>query len=74
MEITSTTLLALSAKWRKEADGLDDEARRETNRIARHAFIGAATRMRRMANELDSANKEISIAPEGVQCQHQQLS
>ena len=56
----SDDLSDLSDRWRKEADALDDEARRELNRIARYGFIGAATRMRRMADELDGVNAPLA--------------
>jgi hypothetical protein len=57
-KITSDALLRLAAKWRKEADELDDEARREPNRIARYCFMGAVSRIRKMAGELDKVTDD----------------
>lgn len=57
LSVQSEPLLALSAKWRHEADDLDVHAKYEPNLIAAGAYNGFAERIRRMADELDSVNK-----------------
>jgi len=52
----SKALLALSAKWRDDADKMDETASFSVNRYEQAAYRGAAERIRKMANELDSAN------------------
>lgn len=67
MKLASDALLVLSAKWRKEADDLDLLGMgRGLHPYERAAYRGGARRIRRMADELDSANcrKSGAVAPE----------
>ena len=65
MKVASDALLALSAKWRKEADDLDLlEMDRGLHPYEKAGYRGGASRIRRMADELDSANRAICL--EGV--------
>ena len=62
MKVASDALLALSAKWRREANDLDVAATSEPNTIAAVSYSAAADRIRRMATELDSANSPLCVS------------
>ena len=60
MKVASDALLALSAKWRKEADDMDLLGMdRNLHPYERAGYRGGAGRIRRMADELDSANARL---------------
>lgn len=57
--VRSDALLALSTKWRKEAEELDLLGMdRKLHPYERAGYRGGAGRIRRMADELDSANAQ----------------
>jgi hypothetical protein len=67
--VRSDALLALSAKWRKEADEMDCLGMdRNLHPYERAGYRGGAGRIRRMADELDSANSAICLKTEGHPC------
>ena len=62
--VPSKPLLALSSKWRKEAEEMDLLGMdRNLHPYEREGYSGAAGRIRRMADELDSANPTVDPRP-----------